>query len=90
MKKRSKEGLQPLSSEHSQLLFGQIIRRLRKERGMTQEQVAWTIEMSRVYLSELERGVREPCLMTILKLCRALALHPSDLFREYEKEQEET
>lgn len=35
--------------------------------------------MSRVYLSELERGLREPCLGTILKLAHMLKVSPGTL-----------
>lgn len=82
MGKRKRARTSERSSRDSNIAFGAVLRRIRIERGLTQEQLAWNIEMSRVYLSELERGLREPCLGTILKLAQALATNPGALLDE--------
>jgi transcriptional regulator with XRE-family HTH domain len=53
---------------------------------LTQEQVAWKAGMSRVYLSELERGLKEPSLTTILRLSRALTVSASEFVSAIEEE----
>ena len=51
--------------------FGETLRTLRLQQGLTQEQLAWNTGMERAYISELERGRKEPCLSTITKLAHA-------------------
>ena len=41
--------------------------------------------MSRVYLSNIERGRKEPCLGTIFKLSSSLNISPSQLLAEVER-----
>lgn len=62
--------------------FGQIVRRLRKERALTQEELAFKAGMSVPYLSDLERGMWNPSLAMIVDLATALMVHPSDLLAE--------
>jgi transcriptional regulator with XRE-family HTH domain len=45
--------------------FGQRLRKLRMERGLTQTDLAVHLGMDRSFLSDLERGKREPCLRTL-------------------------
>lgn len=45
--------------------FGRWLRKLRTERGWTQTDVAVHLGMDRTFLSDLERGKREPCLRTL-------------------------
>jgi transcriptional regulator with XRE-family HTH domain len=45
--------------------FGKRLRKLRTERGWTQTDVAVHLGMDRSFLSDLERGKREPCLRTL-------------------------
>ncbi len=52
--------------------FGTRIRQLRKERGLTQEQLANLSELSRVSVYQIERGQTNPSLLTLLALAEAL------------------
>ncbi len=52
--------------------FGKVLRRLRLEAGLTQEQVGFEAELRRTYVSILELGQQQPSLATILKLAKAL------------------
>ena len=45
--------------------FGQRLRKLRLQRGLTQTDLAVHLGMDRSFLSDLERGRREPCLRTL-------------------------
>ena len=52
--------------------IGQTIRRLRKERGFSQETLAYESEVNRSHLSTIERGLQLPTLDTLFKLAEAL------------------
>ena len=60
-------------------LLGANVRRFRKLRGMTQEQLALEVEMERSYVSDLERGTRNPSVRVLGKLAFALQVEPRDL-----------
>lgn len=53
-------------------IFGQNIRKHRKERGWTQEQLAFEAGVKRAYLSEVENGHRNVSLDVVEKLASAL------------------
>ncbi|MGF6148776.1 anaerobic benzoate catabolism transcriptional regulator [Kingella potus] len=59
--------------------FGKTLRKLRKEAGLTQEQLAFEAELQRVYVSILELGRQQPSLETVLKLARGLNCPPGYL-----------
>ena len=63
--------------------FGAHVRQLRLARHLSQEQLAAGAGIHRTYLSGVERGARNPSLNNILRLARALSLHPSDLFPKH-------
>jgi transcriptional regulator with XRE-family HTH domain len=49
---------------------------------MSQEQLAFEAGMKRSYVSDLERGTRNPSLKAIGRLATALGLAPADLLRQ--------
>lgn len=53
-------------------VFGREVARLRKQLGISQEELAFRAEVHRTYISQLERGLKSPTLSVILKLSRAL------------------
>jgi len=61
-------------------LFGQAVRKLRENLGISQEGLAARIEIHRTYLGGVERGERNPTLITILRIAKALEVKPSVLF----------
>ncbi len=63
-----------------QTAFGQRIRRLRSERGVTQEEVAHRAGVHVTYLSGIERGIRNPSLRNIRAIAAALDVPMGDLF----------
>jgi transcriptional regulator with XRE-family HTH domain len=65
--------------------FGLVLRRHRVQKRLTQEQLAWTVHMSRVYISEMERGLREPSLTTLLRLAEAFETTAASLVAEIEQ-----
>ena len=52
--------------------FGNVLRRLRLEAGLTQERLGFEADLRRTYVSILELGQQQPSLATILKLAKAL------------------
>ncbi len=59
--------------------FGQLVRKYRKERNMSQEQLALLCNIDRSYLGRIERGEVNPTLEKIYKLSNALSIKASDL-----------
>lgn len=66
--------------------FGKILRRLRIEEGLTQEQLGFEADLRRTYVSILELGQQQPSLTTILKIAKALNRTPGDLVAMVEDE----
>lgn len=52
----------------------------RERLGWTQAKLAERIDSSPSYVGHLERGEREPSLLTIEELCKALGIEPGELF----------
>lgn len=61
-----------------------IIRRERKKSGLSQEKLAYASDLDRTYISFLERGERNPTIITLFKICGALNIKPSDFIQEVE------
>lgn len=60
-------------------LFGTLLRRMRKEAGLSQEKLAFEADLDRTYISLLEGGKRSPSLETLYLLSRGLKM-PADQF----------
>jgi transcriptional regulator with XRE-family HTH domain len=60
-------------------LVGRNVARLRREKGPTQEQVAERSGFSQQYLSGLERGRRNPTVVTLHELAQALGVSHTEL-----------
>lgn len=56
--------------------FGINVRRLRKERGMSQEALADAVELAPTYVGQLERGRRNPTLAVVEKFASVLQVEP--------------
>jgi transcriptional regulator with XRE-family HTH domain len=68
---------EPRSAAH--LAYGQALREIRSERGISQERLAHLCGLDRTYLSGIERGERNPSLANILKIADALGVKVSEL-----------
>lgn len=64
--------------------FGQTLREVRVERGLSQEELALEGGFDRTYISLLERGVQSPTLRTVFKLSEVLQTQPSEIIRRTE------
>ncbi len=66
--------------------FGKTLRRHRKARGWTQEQLALESGHQRVFISWLENGQKQASMTTLFSLARTLDVSPSQFICEVEKE----
>ncbi len=66
-------------------LFGQVLQETRKSRGLSQEELGFEANYHRTYISQLERGQKNPSLKAIFRLARALGVKPSEMIRQVEK-----
>lgn len=66
--------------------FGNVLRRLRMEAGLTQEQFGFEADLRRTYVSILELGQQQPSLSTILKVALALNISAQELIGLVETE----
>ena len=62
--------------------IGRRIREARTKRGMTQEQLAERTDITIVYLSELERGLKLPSLTVFVSIAETLHLSTDSLLRD--------
>ena len=62
-------------------ILGANVRAARKRRGWSQEALANEIEMKRSYVSDLERGVRNPSIKAIARLADALGVEAWELMK---------
>ena len=60
--------------------FGQRLRMLRKEHGLSQEELALSSGLDRTYIGGIERGERNISLINIVKIAKALKITPKDFF----------
>ncbi len=66
-------------------LVGRNFARLRKAKGLTQEEVEARSGVSQQYLSSLERGRRNPTVITLYELARVLDVTVADLVQADEE-----
>jgi transcriptional regulator with XRE-family HTH domain len=62
-------------------LVGRNVRRARTKAGLTQEQFSERSGFTQQYISDLERGRRNPTIVTLYELARALGVEHVDLVR---------
>ncbi len=63
-----------------QKLFGLKVQRLRKEKGLSQEKFALSIDMDRTYFASVEAGKRNVSIKNIQKIADGLGVSMSELF----------
>ena len=59
--------------------LGKNVRRLREEKGWSQEAYADEVGIHRTYVSDIERGARNPTIMVVEKLARPLGVKAGEL-----------
>jgi len=72
--------------DFSRAATGRTIRRLRKEKGISQEVLSGLAGMARSHLAMIETGVKQPNFETIWRIAGALEISPHELVRKVERE----
>ena len=67
-------------------IFGEVLRRVRIKKQLSQEELAFEAGVDRTFVSRLERGLKQPTITTLIGLGAALGVSAADLVRETEKE----
>lgn len=62
--------------------LGQAVKKIRVQRGMTQEMLAEKAEIDTSYIGQIERGLKYPSLKVLFRVADALNVKPIDFFLE--------
>lgn len=69
--------------------FGCAVKSRRLELFLSQEEIAFRSNLHRTYISDIERGSRNPSLKNIFRIAKALEISVSQLLTEYGVEDSE-
>jgi XRE family transcriptional regulator, regulator of sulfur utilization len=61
-------------------VLGKRIKRLRKQQGLTQEDLAETVGLSSTYVGHIEQGRKSPSLEAITRIAKVLKVKIGELF----------
>jgi transcriptional regulator with XRE-family HTH domain len=64
--------------------FGRVLRELRRDRGISQEELGFESGYHRTYVGLLERGQKSPSLRAVFRLAAALRVKPSQMVEQVE------
>ena len=67
------------SKRHILIKFGDRVRELRKEKGISQEQLSFKADLHRTYIGMIERAEKNITLVNIEKIANALKVSVNDL-----------
>ena len=62
-------------------IIGNILKELRNDKGLTQEQLSGLAALDRTHYSKLERGLRSPTIETLFKISHALDIKPHKIIK---------
>jgi len=65
--------------------LGEQVRHLRREKGISQEELAFRADIDRTYISQIERGVSNPSLLVLYKVASVIGLSVPELFEPLNK-----
>jgi transcriptional regulator with XRE-family HTH domain len=68
--------------------LGRAVKVVRVSRGLTQEQVSANSGLHPTYISDIERGARNPSWEAITRLAEGIGVPVSEISQAYEKERE--
>ena len=63
--------------------LGIVIKKYRVDKLLSQEQLGFIAGLDRTYISGLERGVRNPSFLILLRIIKACNITPLDFFKYY-------
>lgn len=65
--------------------LGSVIKQIRKDKGVSQEQLALTADIDRTYISDIEKGERNVSILTLKKIADALQVSMSQIIAQLEE-----
>ena len=68
--------------EDPRVTLGRIVYRQRMELGISQEDLADQVGLDRTYVSGIERGIRNPTFLVLLRLAQVLGVSPARFMEE--------
>jgi transcriptional regulator with XRE-family HTH domain len=77
-----------LRKKEKAINIGEVIKRLRNEKGLSQEELAHRSKLDRSYMSDLETDKKAPSLISTFKLAYGLAMEPDELVKEIKEHSE--
>ena len=86
--KRKRERLPSFFHVRTTIVAHIAIRRLREQRGMSQEVFSGLAGMYKSHLGRIERGEKKPNLDSLCRIASALGMRPHELLRCIEQEHE--
>jgi transcriptional regulator with XRE-family HTH domain len=75
----------PSRKTPSQIRLGEAVKHVRTKAGKTQEQVANAIGMHATYISDIERGARNPSWEAIARLAKGIGVGVAVIAAEYDR-----
>ena len=69
-----------------QEVCGSVIKKIRTQKGMTQEELAWKCDVDKVFIYRIESGINQPTITTLFKISEGLGIDCSFLIKEVEKD----
>lgn len=75
-----------MNRDDLQLKFGRIVRQLRLEKGLSQEEFAALCGVHRTYIGTIERGEKTVTIFTAYRIARTLNISLSSLVSRLESE----
>lgn len=83
---RQGEGQKANQARNPELAFGSVLRRIRRERHVSQQALADRSGYHRTYIGLLEGGQKSPSLRTIFNIATVLRVTPSNFLKRVERE----
>jgi len=71
-----------ISKKEILIKFGDRVREIRKEKGLSQEELSFKADLHRTYIGMIERAEKNITLVNIEKIANALEVSINDLFNE--------
>lgn len=64
--------------------FSKVLQRLRRAKGLSQEELSFRSQLDRTFISRLEGGLRQPTISTIFRLAEALGVSAASIVSDVE------
>ncbi len=72
----------PPAMQDWRLILGRNVKRFRLQKKLTQEQLAFEAEIDLTYVGGIERGKRNPSLLVMARIAKALGVHVTKLLND--------